>query len=173
MTAALRCHACLFQAEAQDGGAVGRVLAAGGQRRPSEHPDLAGFRLWVRSLDGQVGPISGRCPACDQPLVREGQGGAASGEWRVTLPAGEFRVGADGAEGPDGPMAPAAALAVVHRALTPTVAERVFDVRLIFVLVALGLVLLVGLVWLGAVSFLFNWFMAVGSQNNFGAPGLR
>lgn len=65
------------------------MLAEGGARRPSVHPELAAWRVATSAH------VVGACPACGQPLVSDGQGERIP--WTVRLPDGEaVTVQADG-----------------------------------------------------------------------------
>lgn len=71
------------------------MLAEGGSRRPTVHPELAAWRIVAASLDGAEGVVVGACPACGQPLV--GAAGAERAPWTIHLPKGDpITVAADG-----------------------------------------------------------------------------
>lgn len=170
MTVAVRCVTCLYEGRwTAEQGEV-EVINAGGQRQAAEAPDLAGFRVWARSLGGELGPVVGCCAGCGQPLVADGPGLPQGQPWVARTGRGTFEIGPDGASGPGGSMTVDAALAMVHGELTPTLADQVFDPRLLFVGVLLFLVLVVFAMWLGAFGFVLNWFYAIGTQGNFTGP---
>ncbi|MFK7929274.1 MAG: hypothetical protein AB8H79_13860, partial [Myxococcota bacterium] len=143
MSSVVRCLTCLHQAQWSAGGRVLQVLHDGGVRRPALDPGLQGFEVVRDCVRGDAGSFVGRCPACGQPLVSDTAAATIVEPWSVTQPDGVYSIGMDGTTGPAGPMEPDAALAVVRKALTPTMAEQIFDVRLIFVAVLLFLVAVV------------------------------
>ena len=94
----VHCPTCLRVERWED--AVQTVVAEGGRRRPSVHPELAAWRTVLASRRGEIGPIVGRCQGCEQPLVGDA---GASIPWRIVLPEGALHIG-DALEGPNGPL---------------------------------------------------------------------
>ena len=66
------------------------VVEPGGKRRPYGDPRLAAWITLKASSNGEIGPIVGRCDACDQPMAADGE--AAPIVWTLELPDGTLEV---------------------------------------------------------------------------------
>lgn len=66
----------------------------GGSRRPAFAGPRVAFGALAATLRGEQGPIVGRCPSCEAPLVRL-EGDLPSIPWTVALPDGDLQI-ADG-----------------------------------------------------------------------------
>ena len=88
MNTRIHCLSCL---RAEDwSGEQRTVVVEGGRRKPAEHPQLAAWNTVKASLRGEIGPVVGPCPACDQPLVADGD--LPAHPWTVELPDGPVQV---------------------------------------------------------------------------------
>jgi hypothetical protein len=101
MSWAVNCPSCHRQERWQPEGPT--VEMEGGQRQPEGHPHLAAWRTVRRSLDGELGPIVGRCSACDQPLVALDSACPETINWTFKTPAGDYQVHKE-VLGPSGPI---------------------------------------------------------------------
>lgn len=90
--ARVRCVSC-HRVERWVGDDV-EVEIPGGSRRPAFAAPRVAFDALALTLRGEQGPIVGRCPSCEAPLVRL-EGDAPSIPWAVPLPDGDLQV-ADG-----------------------------------------------------------------------------
>jgi len=171
-TVEVRCATCLYRARMSADGAVVQELQEGGVRAPDPHPTLVAWRTWARSRAGELGPVVGRCPRCDMPLIAESAGLAPSEPWTLDSPRGPVRVGADELVGPTGPLTDAQAEASLASQLEPRAVDQLLDPRLIFVGVVLIILALIALVWLGAALYVANFLLAMGTQGNFSAPAV-
>lgn len=136
------------------------VLAEGGSRRPSVHPQLAAWRTLVDAHAGRTGPVVATCAACGQPMVATTEG-LPSIEWTVHTPDGPVTAKRHGLRGPAGELDWNEANALVERHYPEETALRDW-VGPAAVLRAgwVGLMVVPVVVWVGAaflvVVFLFN-----------------
>ena len=64
-------------------------MLPGGVRSPAEHPELAAWRVLLRSRHGELGAVVGPCDGCGMPLVATG---LPSQPWALQLPGGSVVV---------------------------------------------------------------------------------
>ena len=158
--------------QASDGGIqVVEVLQEGGARQPAGAPALVAWNTWRDSRAGELGPVVGRCPACDQPVVAAGDGLPPSEPWVLQANGGEITVSAASLVGFGGtPATDEQVDAEMQRRLRERFADQLFDVRLLFAGLLLIVVGLVATGWLAAVLFVLNFYLAMGSQGDFSGP---
>lgn len=97
----VRCRSC--HREERWEGERREVVAEGGSRRPSVHPELAAWRTLVDAHAGRTGPVVAACAACAQPMVAATEG-LPSIEWAIRTPAGPVTVKRHGLRGPRGEL---------------------------------------------------------------------
>lgn len=73
----------------------------GGQRQPKGGPELAAWRTIRRSREGELGPVVGRCSACEQPLIATDSACPERAAWTFKTPTGDYTVNGE-ILGPDG-----------------------------------------------------------------------
>lgn len=166
----VRCPTCFHRARWSAPDHVDQVLVEGGARRPAGHSSLAAWEVLRRVLDGELGPVIGRCPHCAMPLVAEDEGLPALDAWSLPSPDGTVIVTPEGIRGPDGPLTVDAADAFLRRQLRERVKLSELIPSLLVGCVLLGLIGAILLVWLGSAAYLLNWYRAVGTQGDFSGP---
>lgn len=174
MIAEIRCLTCHHQARWQLGAGGPEpieITQPGGSRQPSVAPELASWRVWARSLRGELGPVVGRCPHCAQPVVTTETQAPWSDPWVLPTPLGEVTVGADQLL----LHRSAADLDSLDGRLEEAMAPRltvgsVFNIPNLFGMVFLTILGVLAALWIMAAMFLVRFYIAMGVQDNVSIP---
>lgn len=173
MSLIVHCLTCHHRARWKDPGDPEpvEVLQTGGSRRPSVPHELAAWRVWARSLRGDLGPVVGRCPHCEQPLVSEEPGGPSPVSWVLPTPLGEVQIEAEQVR-LNGDVRDLATLdEQLEAAMAPKFSPRsLLDVRNLFGGVFLTILGVLACLWFMAALFLIRFIIAVGVQDNVAIP---
>jgi len=174
MITEVHCPSCHHRARWDLGGeapAALQELIEGGSRQPPVPSALATWRIWMRSLRGEIGPVVGGCPRCGQPVVADDRAAPASPPWTLPTPIGQVVIGADGAT-LDGVSTPVDTIdAKLEAALGPRLRPSdILAIRNLFGLAFLTILGTVALLWVFAAMFLIRFVIAVGVQDNVSIP---
>lgn len=173
MSLVVRCLTCHHRARWRDVGAPEpvEVLQTGGSRRPAIPHELAAWRVWARSLRGELGPVVGRCPHCDQPLISEQPDGPSPVSWVLPTPLGEVQIETEQIQ-LDGEVQDLASIDErLEAAMAPRFSPRsLFDIRNLFGGVFLLILGVLASLWVMAALFLVRFIIAVGVQDNVAIP---